>query len=180
MSELDRDHPRSLSGWPLIEFGRPTGHIVLPTEYAVRISENQLAALRTALNGEAEEFERLAVSSDVDHGNGFPVLVGHAFVLAARRGFPHDYSTSDVIRFVGKLRSRDSGEFADISVTAAEQMLLCALRGVPMDSKSDEFAKGYAQVAVLAELVSNLNDQQLEALLEQARDQADQWLADHA
>ena len=138
------------------------------------ISEKQLTALRTALRGDAEEFDRSDIWPAATHGNEFPLLVSHAFILAARRRFPDGYSTGDVIRFVGKLRSRNQGEYADVSASAAEQMLFCALRGEPMNNKADEFAKGYAQVAVLASLVSDLNGHQLDELLHEARELTDQ------
>jgi hypothetical protein len=39
------------------------------------------------------------------------------------------------------------------------------LKGKPLQRQFDEFAKGYAQAAVLTELVSDLDEEQLDALL---------------
>jgi hypothetical protein len=65
----------------------------------------------------------------------------------------------------------------DLSATAAEQMLLSTLRGEPMSGQFDDFMKGYAQFALLAELVRGLSEQELNTFLAEAREQADAWLA---
>lgn len=56
-------------------------------------------------------------------------------------------------------------------------MLYSALRGEPMRGQFGEFDKGYAQFALLAELVSDLDARQIDAFLEEARERADRWLA---
>ncbi len=61
-----------------------------------------------------------------------------------------------MIRFVGQLRARNQGEQSDVVTGVAEQMLYSALRGEPMRGQFGEFDKGYAQFALLAELVSDL------------------------
>jgi hypothetical protein len=82
-----------------------------------------------------------------------------------------------VVRFVGLLRARNEGAYADLSATAAEQMILSILRGEPMGGQFDDLMKGYAQFALLAELVRNLSEQELNTFLAGAREQADAWLA---
>jgi hypothetical protein len=87
---------------------------------------------------------------------------------------------SDLIRFVGQVRARDQGEYADVSASAAEQMLRTALSDEPIDGEFDVVANAYAQAAILAELVSDLDGQHLDTFLGEARVRANRWLAEHA
>jgi hypothetical protein len=143
------------------------------------VTPAQFAALRAALVGDEETFERLTAAADFLNGEGFPILVATAFVAAAQRRFPPGWSGSDVVRFVGHLRARGEGTHENLSATAAEQMLLSVLRSEPMVSQFDEITKGYAQFSLLAELVRDLSEQELSTFLAWARDQADAWLAQH-
>ena len=61
------------------------------------VTDKQVAVLRAALVGDDETFERLGGESDQDYGDAFGVLMATAFVLAARRRFPGDWSSADVI-----------------------------------------------------------------------------------
>lgn len=141
------------------------------------VTDAQVAALRAVLTGETRTFDLMGGASGLDYGEEFAVLIAAAFIAAARRQFGPGWSRSNVIRFVGQLRARDQGEYADVSAGAAEQMLISALEGKPLQRQFDEFAKGYAQAAVLTELVSALDEKQLDALLEDARQEANRWLA---
>lgn len=136
----------------------------------------QIAALRAALAGDIHAFETPSGAAGLDQDEDFAVLMAVAFVIAARRRFSPTWSGSDVIRFVGQLRARDHGEYSDIDAEAAEHMLLSALSGNPLRGQFDEFAKGYAQVALLTELTSELDADQLDVLVASAREQADHWL----
>lgn len=141
------------------------------------VTSEEVAALRFALTRDTEGFDRLDVAFPLEWTAGLPALMAHAFIAAARQYFPPGWTAADVIRFVGQLRARDQGSFSDVSAGAAEQMLLSALRGQPMHDEFDEADKGYTQIAVLSELVRSLDRHQLDALLQQARTQADSWLA---
>jgi hypothetical protein len=143
------------------------------------VTPAQFAALHAALTGDEETFERLAATADFLNDEGFPILVATAFVAAAQQRFPPGWSRGDVVRFVADLRAHDGGANEDLSATTAEQMLISVLTGEPMAGESDENAKGIAQVALLAELVSDLNEHDLSTFLAQAREQADAWLAQH-
>lgn len=140
----------------------------------------QVAALRALLTGEDETFERLAAAPDFQDGEGFPILVVNAFYAAAQRRFPPgEWSTSDVVRFVGHLRARTAGELDTLSAAAAEQMLIRALSGTPMADEFDETTRAVAQMALLIALVSELNDQELDPFLAGARERADAWATKH-
>jgi hypothetical protein len=145
----------------------------------VTVTPTQFAALRAALDCDEEAWDRLSCDPEVTDGLGLPVLTATAFIAAAQRRFPPGWSVGDVIWFVGHLRARDEAAGEDVSAAAAEQMLLCALRGEPMGGQFDDLTKGYVQIALLAELVKDLNEQELSTFLAEARDRADAWLAQH-
>jgi hypothetical protein len=140
------------------------------------VTPYQFAALQAALAADQESFDRLSADPDFLDGGGFLILMAAAFVAATQRRFPPGWSGGDVVRFVARLRARDRGAHEDLSATAAEQMLLSVLRGEPASDQSDDFMKGYVQVTLLAELVRDLSEQELTAVLDQAREQADAWL----
>lgn len=129
------------------------------------VSLAQVTALRAALVGDEEVFERLIASPGAADGQEFPTLVATAFVAAARRRFPPGWSGGDVVRFVGHLRAHGMGSHEDLSAAAAEQMLLSSLRGQPMGGQFDDFMSGYAQFALLTELVRDLSEQELSTFL---------------
>jgi hypothetical protein len=144
------------------------------------VTPAHLAALRAALSADEETFDRLSTAPDFLDSGGFPILIAAAFVAATRRRFPPGSSAGDVVRFVGHLRASDERAREGLSATTAEQMLLGVLRGEPTGGQLDETTKGYAQISLLAELVRDLNEQELETLLAQAREQADEWLMHHS
>jgi hypothetical protein len=142
------------------------------------VSGAQVAALRAALAGDGQAFECLAGQFATASGEeGFGVLTASAFIRAARRRFASGWSIGDVIKFVGALRARNEAEQADVHAGAAEQMLLGALCGRPMHGEFGELEEGYAQFTLLAELVRDLDEQELNVLLNEARERAERWLA---
>jgi hypothetical protein len=141
------------------------------------ITDGHLAMLSAVLAGDADAFDHLERAFGLDHNQELPAFVAHAFVAAARRRFPPGWSNADVIRFVGQLRARNQGEQSDVDTGVAEQILYSALRGEPMRGQFGEFDKGYAQFALLAELVSDLDARQIDAFLAEARERADLWMA---
>jgi hypothetical protein len=141
------------------------------------VTDRQASALRAAVTGDAATFDLLGGSSGLDYGPEFAVLSAAAFTCAARRRFAAGWSKGDVIRLVGRLRARDHGEYSDVSADVAERMIISALSGKPMDDQHEAADKGYAQATVLTELVRELDTWQLDALLEEARDLAEQRLS---
>jgi hypothetical protein len=140
------------------------------------IADVQMAALRAALTGDAETLDRLGSRYGWDYGGEFAALTANAFVAAARRRFPPGWSAADVTRFVGHLRARKQAENSDVDAGAAEQMLVSSLSGQPMRGQFGDLDTGYAQFALLSELVRDLSEWQLRTLLDEARAQADRWL----
>lgn len=139
----------------------------------------QVAVLRSVLVGDEDAFERLTADLEAAVDRGFPVLIAAAFVAAARRRFPPGWSEGDVVRFVGQIRARSQGA-ADLSATAAEQLLFSALRGTPVGGHLDDITKGFTQGALLTQLATDLTDQELSTFLAEVREQADAWLAQYS
>jgi hypothetical protein len=132
--------------------------------------------LRAALTGDVTTFDLLGSASALDQGHEFAVLSAAAFTCAAQRRFSTDWSKSAVIRFVGRLRARDQGDLSDVNADIAEKLLLGALGGEPLRNACDSGDQGYAQAAVLTELVADLDTGRLDSLLCEAREVAEWWL----
>jgi hypothetical protein len=148
----------------------------------VTVTDEQVAALRAALTGDTDTFDRLGGPSGLDYGDAFPVLMATAFILASRRRFGRGWSTADVIRFVGEVRLGYDAEDGYIDPDAAEQLLLAALRDKSLPAGIGGEARGSAQFALLNSMVSDEypESHHLDALLQEARQMADQWMARQA
>jgi hypothetical protein len=143
---------------------------------SMTITPAHVAALQAMLTGDWDTFDRLVAAADFLEGEGYSILVLHAFHAAAQRRFPPGWSRGDLVRFVGHLRASDEWLAEALSATAAEQMLLRALTGEPMTREFDETAKGIAQVSLLAALVSDLDEESLGNFLAEVHERADAWL----
>jgi hypothetical protein len=141
------------------------------------VTDSQTTALRAAVTGDTATFDLLGGSSGQDYGPEFAALSAAAFICATRRRFAAGWSKSDVIRFVGRLRARNHGECSDVSADAAEKMIISALSGEPMHGEHEAADQGYAQAAILTGLAADLDTCELDALLDEARRMADQWLS---
>jgi hypothetical protein len=136
------------------------------------VRDSHVNVLRAALSDDAQVLDQLGEAPGLDSEPDLPILMAMTFIKAARTWFAPTWSGSDVIRFVGQVRSRDHGEHSDVDAQAAEYMLISALSDKPLRGRFDELAKGYAQVALLAELTRGLSSDQLDVLLEGARELA--------
>jgi hypothetical protein len=147
----------------------------------VTVTADHVAALRAALAGDAGAFDRLDREHGLGDGEEFPVLLATAFIAAVRRRFPGGWPTADVIGFVGQVRVRGGGYgdggYGDLSPGLAEQLILSVLRDAALRGQFGEAATAYAQFVLLKELVSGYGDGQLNALLAEARDGTDRWIA---
>jgi hypothetical protein len=143
------------------------------------ITSVQVATLRALLTGDDGAFRRLSMEPDVIHGHGFPILVATALVGAAHRRFRSGWSEGDVIRFVGRVRSAGEGVHAGLNATAAERVLFSALCEESVSGELDEETESYAQIAILAELVSDLDARELDQFLAEIREQGDMMSASH-
>jgi hypothetical protein len=154
----------------------------VPQGEQMTVTDDQVAALRAALTGDMHAFDGLGGVSGLDYGEAFPVLMATAFILATRRRFGGGWSTADVIRFVGEVRLEYDANDGCVDPDAAEQLVLAALRDKALPAGIGEEARGNAQFALLSSMVSDEYPQshELDALLAEARELADQWMAGQA
>ena len=141
----------------------------------MRVSDRDLAALQAALNGDVAAFDHYNAELRGTPGAGFTALMATAFIDAARHRFGDERSISDVIRFVGKVRTQYSAY--DLRPSVAEEMIFSVLRGTPTQTGLDGRECGDIQITLLAALVDNLDIRQRASLFQRARLEADQWLA---
>jgi hypothetical protein len=141
----------------------------------VRVSNEHVTALRAALDGDEETFERLT-SADEEHLMPLSALLAMAFSSVACMRFPEGWSAADVIRFVAWTRMQHGNDLDAFSPSLAEALLLTALRGIPVRGGFDDAAIAYTQTALLRALTGDLDEQHMETLFGYACQQADQWL----
>jgi hypothetical protein len=141
----------------------------------VRVTDRDLAALQAALNGDVAAFDHFNTELGGTPGAGFAALMATAFTNAARHRFGDERSISDVIRFVGRVRTQYSAY--DFRPSVAEEMIFSVLRGTPTQTDLDGCECGDIQITLLAALVDDLDIWQRASFFQQARFGADQWLA---
>jgi hypothetical protein len=142
----------------------------------VRVSTEQVTALRAALDGDEETFEHLTGGADEEHLTPLSVLLAAAFSSVVRMRFPAEWSEADVIRFVAWMRVQFGNDLDSFSPSLAEALLLTALRGMPVHGGFADAAIAYTQAALLRALTGDLDEKHMNALFGYACQQADQWL----
>jgi hypothetical protein len=147
----------------------------------MRVTSLEMAMVRAALRGQEEEAQRLFQEQLAATGeaNGIAVLVHAAFLVAARRKFAPRYTRAQVIRYVAQVRAALSERPGLLDPLAAEDELFAALGGQVTgthDIGTVALARLFLLMALIASL--NLDDQEVGALLDQARELADRMLAD--
>lgn len=140
------------------------------------ITADQVAALRTALKGDAEGHKRIYGAMGPAAKNGYGALVVASFFRAAERRFTKESSKADVVTFVSNLRARHELE-DKIDPRIAERLLLATFTDTEIDSVPDD-AQGNHYMLLLAGLVADaqFSDEQFEEFLADACSLADQWI----
>jgi hypothetical protein len=141
------------------------------------IASHHVVALHAALTVDVDAFDRIDREIGLGDGRDFPALLTMAFITACHLRFGSDWSTADVIKFVGQVRIRD-GDRVPLSPTLAEKMVLSALRDTPLSVPAEATATAYTQFILMRGLVSDLGDERLNLLLARAEDSANEWTAE--
>jgi hypothetical protein len=140
-----------------------------------------MAMVRATLAGKDEEAQRLFQEELAATGDasGMAMLVYAAFVIAARRKFAPTYNRGQVIRYVAGARALLNEKPWLLDALAGEDELRIAL-GEHVTITHPIAAVGLAQLSLLHVLIADLNldDQGVQALLDEARPAADQMLQD--
>ncbi|MEV0404380.1 hypothetical protein [Actinoallomurus sp. NPDC050550] len=147
----------------------------------MKVTGDQVAALRPVLTGDVAAHERLYSRLDPASKNNYGVLIVAAFFEAAYRKFGKGGTPSDVAEFVKRARARSDDLATSIDPRVAERLILATFTDEQIDDISDEL-KGGHYILLLAGLIAdfNLSDSGLEAFLDDARKLADEWLAEES
>jgi hypothetical protein len=141
----------------------------------MRVTDEQVAALRALLALDSPEAERLTGRLiDNEDLDGYGGLAYAAFVIATRRRFSPAWSLPELIRFVAAVRVDLAQDDVDIDPHAAEVALRRALDERLAAEPSQE-AMARAQFFLLQEMVleARLDDVELDEFLKSAREAAD-------
>jgi hypothetical protein len=141
----------------------------------MRVTDEQMAALRALLALDSPEAERLTGRLiDNENLDGYGELVYAAFVTAARRRFSPVWSLPELIRFVAAVRVDLARDEVDIDSRTAEFVLRRALdEKVAAEPNQEAIAR--AQFFLLQEMVleARFGDVELDEFLKSAREAAD-------
>ena len=144
------------------------------------VTDKQVAALHAQLAGQGEEHKRLFAELDADEvGHGYSALVAAAVFEAIDRRFVKDGKVADdteVIDFVGRLRSRTADVADNLDPVIAERLILHSL-GKGEISDIDQKVFFGAQILVLAGLIADaeLSEGELDSFMNVARGIAEDW-----
>lgn len=147
------------------------------------IPDDMVAALRTYLGalhaGSDDAFDDsdrrfLALRTSGEY-QGLDVLLLAAFTVAARRRFAPVWYPAEIIRYVAEIRGTTS-EMADtLNAAAAENQLRAAL-GQQVPPFADPETRTRAQMMLLIALTADYTESELDTLMDDARNVADNWL----
>ena len=143
------------------------------------VTDDEVAALRAYLQGnralQEELYERITTSAAKTR---YSTLLAAAFIEAVNRRFGGRDSAADVIEYVADVRARTPMLGEQIDPSAAEGLI----RGILTDADVPDIdgrMRGRIFISFLIAMVSDAqyDDDQLEALLVEARKAADDQLA---
>lgn len=141
------------------------------------VTDEQVAPLRAQLAGQLEEHQRLLAQLDDSAANdGYRRLVSAAFCIAAERRFPRGTTASDVIQFVGDVRSRTQ-RTAEIDPRAAERVIRAVISTENIDDIHPR-TSWEIQLLLLGAMTADAryDAADLDEFLGEARKLADQWM----
>ena len=142
------------------------------------VTDDQESALRAALAGRFDEYERLLDALDpVAAQEGYNALVSAAFALAVDTRFPQGTAKADIIEFVGDVRSRAESA-ARVDPRVAERVMLAITSDEEIDD-IDPRLGFQARLVLLFALIADarFDDAALDKFMGQARKLADKWLS---
>jgi hypothetical protein len=142
------------------------------------VTDDQVAALRALLTDDMDRYRTLFAALDrAEAGKGYMALVAAAFGEATERRFGEGGSRTDIITFVGGVRTRSARVADALDPEVAERMLNAALGNGSTQGIGRE-EKASAQALLLAGLIADehLDDAGLDAFLADARKLANQIL----
>jgi hypothetical protein len=143
------------------------------------VTDDQVATLRAYLAGDFDTHKRLFGQLDRASARvSYPALVTAAFCEAVERRFTKSGTPSDVIEFVGEVRSRHLKNPDEIESRVAERVILAIFTDEEV-SDLDAEIKFRTQFILLLPLIDDeqFDPAGLDMFLGKARKLADQWIA---
>ncbi|WP_433179709.1 hypothetical protein [Actinoallomurus sp. CA-150999] len=142
----------------------------------MKVTADQVAALRAVLTGDLDTHERVYERLDPTMRQGYLALVTAAFFRAAEQKFK-DGNRSEVVEFVEKARARSDRLAESIDPQVAEHLLMAVSTGDDIDDVAPEI-RGRHFILLLTGLIvdASLTGQALDDFLGDARELADEWL----
>jgi hypothetical protein len=140
------------------------------------VTDESVATLRALLAGESGEYERLYENLDsATRRTDYPAMIDAAFFEAVDRRFDKG-KASDVVEFVGDVRSQSVTLEEQIDPRVAERLIQAVLGDGSIDDIDDK-ARFSTEVILLALLIADeqLDDTGLDEVLDGARKLADRW-----
>lgn len=142
------------------------------------VTADQVSALRTVLVGDLDTHHQIYDRLNPNARNGYLALVTAAFFTAAERRFK-DGNRAEVAEFVGRVRGKSDRMADSVDPHIAERLLLAVSTGADIDAIDAETRGGHFILLLTALVVeSDLSGAELDAFLDDARNLADEWLAD--
>lgn len=141
------------------------------------VTQEQVATLRAHLAGDFDEYNRLWAKLDRKSADsGYITLIAAAFFEAVDRRFAKSATNSDIIEFVGSVRSRFDETGKDVDANAAETLIRAAL-GNDSGAELDDDTVVSTQITVLTALIldEHLDDAGLDQFMRDACRIADEW-----
>jgi hypothetical protein len=141
------------------------------------VTQEQVDTLRAHLAGDFAEYHRLWTKLDRKSADsGYIALIAAAFFEAVDRRFAKTGTHSDIIEFVGSVRSRFDETGDDVDPHAAETLIRAAL-GNDSGAELDDDTVVSTQIIVLTALIldEHLDDAGLDQFMNDARRTADEW-----
>jgi len=142
------------------------------------VTDEQEATLHAQLAGKFDEHKKLLDALDpVAARTGYSALVSAAFCIAAADRFPEGTTATEVIEYVGDVRSR-AASVSSIDPRIAERVLLAVNTDEEIDD-IDARTSFETQLVLLAALIADDHPDaaELDTFMARARRLADQWLS---
>jgi hypothetical protein len=144
------------------------------------VSDQQVAALRAMLTGDAEENKRLVSQFDRGaEGAGYSALVNAGFFEAVDRRFGKDSTPAGIIEYVADVRSRSDAIAAKLDPAVAERLIRSVISDETtddVDSKTSARGKLFLLTAIVAD--EQFSPAELDQFLARVRKMADYLLRD--
>jgi hypothetical protein len=143
------------------------------------VTDDHVAVLRAALTDNTKLFNELLGELDrTGTGQGYSALVTGAFVEALVRRFGTVYRPAAVAEFVGDVRSRSERLAQRIEPDIAERVIGAVLGNATVRDVAPQTV-ALTQTVLLTAIIADeqLNDEQLNAFLAEARKNADKLMS---